>query len=766
MPFFKGGAFSKPAAVPSVSGNLAHSFFSTPLLRAINLSIAIFLVAFAAVVYWIGWRTLPQTSGSIAAPISARATIARDALGTPHISAATWEDAIFLQGYVTAQDRMWQMDATRRLAAGELAEVLGRGAMDSILESDRDARRWRLGRIAAAQARHLTPEAQAILSAYARGINFWMETHRHRLPPEFTLLNYDPRPWRIEDCLLVALEMGRRLTSTWREKMNKSHMLEGGDAAKVDLLYPRGGGAGVQPGSNAWVISAARSAIGKPILANDPHLEWSLPDPWYLIHLRAADLDVAGASLPGAPTVIIGHNRRIAWGMTNLGFDVQDLYREEIDLQTGHYLFQGSVEQARLERDVIAIKGSAPVPANLWVTRHGPLFLTENGRAYSMRWALADESTLDFPFLALNRAGNWEEFNAAVKRFAGPAQNFVYADVDGNIGYHASGDLPIRPPNCPSDVPQDGAAGKCEWQGSIPYESLPQVFNPPSGVIVTANQNPFPSDFAWPVDGRFAPRYRAQEIRALLESRKQWKPAGMLTIEKDVYSAFGQFFARQIVAAWDKHPSPNVRGAIDLLRSWNGQMEIGSAPAMIEALAYDAFRDTVADRASHGSAEAYQTSFMAPQAIEKLLRERPPGWFADYDAVLLKSLDDGLAQGRMLEGSRTSSWDYGRYNRLTIENPVIGRLPVIGGYFNIGPTPMSGSPTTIKQDSRRLGPSLRMIVDFSNFDGSLENITAGESGHPLSRLYKDQWDAYYTGHSFPMEFDRIQARQTLVVNPQ
>jgi penicillin G amidase len=755
-------------APPHGSNAVSQTFFHTPFLKALNLSIAVLLVAVVAAVYWFGWRTLPETSGTIAAPISARATVARDARGAPHITAASWEDAVLLQGYTTAQDRMWQMDALRRLAAGELAEVLGRGAMDSILDSDREARRWRLARIAEEQARNLTPDARSILSAYARGVNYWMETHRRRLPPEFALLGYDPRPWRIEDSLLVALEMGRTLTSTWRAKMDKLHMLEGGDAAKVDFLYPRGAGGEIQPGSNAWVISAAHSATGKPILANDPHLQWSIPSAWYLIHLRAPDLDVTGASLPGVPTVIIGHNRRIAWGVTNLGYDVQELYREQIDLQSGRYIYQGRAEQARPERDVIAVKGAPPAPANLWVTRHGPVFLTEGNQSYSMRWLPAEDGALDFPFLSLDRARNWAEFNAALARFAGPPQNFVYADVDGNIGYHAAGHLPVRPANCPADAPADGASGECEWQGVIPYDRLPQVFNPPSGMIVTANQNPFPKDFGWPVDGRFAPRYRAQEIRALLQSRGRWTAGEMLAIQKDVYSAFSRFLAGQIVAASEKRPPSDaaLQRAVASLRSWNGQMETTDAAPMIVTLAYDELRRQVAERASPRHADAYESSLVAPEVLERLLRERPAGWFSDYDALVLKSLADGLARGRRLQGSNVSRWNYGRYNQLKIENPVLGRLPLLGEYFDIGPVAMSGSPTTIKQDSVRLGPSMRMAIDFADFDRSLQNITTGESGHPLSRHYMDQWPAYYVGRSFPMEFNKAEAKQTLTVNPE
>jgi penicillin G amidase len=742
--------------------------FHTPLLRAINLSITVLLVLVLAIVYWFGWRSLPETSGSIKAPIGAQATIARDARGVPHITAASWEDAIFLQGYAMAQDRMWQMDALRRMAAGELAEVVGKMG----LESDRDAHRWRMERVAEAQERHLLPDSRAILAAYARGINFFLETHRGRLAPEFAVLRYDPRPWRVRDSLLVVLQMYRMLASSWREEINKSKMLDGGDPAKVNFLYPRRTGNEVQPGSNAWAISGARSATGKPILANDPHLEWAVPSEWYLVHLKAPDLDVSGATLPGIPGVITGHNQRIAWGVTNLGFAVQDLYREQINLENGRYLFQGQVQQAIPERDVIATKGQAPVEFTVWFTRHGPIFLSEGNAHYSMQWIAAAGYPVQFPLLDIDRARNWDEFTAALKGFAGPAQNFVYADVDGNIGYRAAGALPARDKDCPADVPLDGSSGQCEWRGLIPFDDLPHAYNPPSGMIVTSNQNPFPADYAWPVDGRFASNYRAGQITARLESRAKWQPADMLAVQKDVYSALSHFLAGQMAAAFDKKSAAKadtggaqVRAAVDLLRSWNGQMEKGTAAPMVALLAYDRIRDDIADRASPGHAASYESSYLAPEIVERLLRERPPDWFPDYDSLLLKSLKDAIADGEKLQGSKISRWDYGQFNELKVENPIFGALPLIGKYFDIGPAPMSGSPTTVKQTTRRLGPSLRMVVDLSNLDRSLINLTTGESGNPLSRHYMDQWDSYYAGQSFPMEFDQVKASDVLTVNP-
>ena len=737
--------------------------FHTPLLRAINLSIAVLLVAALAGAYWFAWRTLPATEGEIAAPIAARATVVRDNLGVPHISAASWEDAIFLQGYVTAQDRMWQMDAFRRLAAGELAEVVG----PSAVEQDRESRRLRMARIAEGQVKMLAPEARAIFAAYARGVNYYLETHRGRLPLEFTLLNYQPRPWRIEDTLLAALQMYRTLTTSWPEEIRKQHLLGVGDEQKVSFLYPARTGTEVAPGSNAWAISGAHTASGKPILAGDPHLEWSIPSPWYLVHLKAGDLDVTGAALPGIPAVILGHNRSIAWSVTNLEFDVQDLYREQIDPRTGRYQVEDQTRQAALERDWIGVKGQKPVQADAWVTSHGPVVLNDEGKSYSLRWAAAEgPAVMEFPFLAIDKARNWEEFNQALRTFAGPGQNFVYADVAGNIGYHAAGMLPNRQ-GCRGDVPADGARSDCSWNGSIPYDDLPQAFNPESGMIVSANQNPFPENYRYTVNGGFAPPYRARGIRALLAARDKWQPGEMLGVQKDVYSAYLHFLARETVLAWDKHPgsNPQVRAGAEALRSWNGQMEQKSAAAMVVSLIDTELRRAAAKSAAPG-AESDYAARMAPVVVERLLRERPSGWFPSYDELLVNSLAAAVDAGTKMQGSSVARWEYGQWIRLELDHPVGGQLLWVSRFFNIGPVPMSGSSSSIKQTTQRLGPSLRMVVDLANLEQSQANLVTGESGHVLSKHYKDQWGAYYGGTSFPMQYDKVDAKETLVVNPR
>jgi penicillin amidase len=688
--------------------------------------------------------------------------LSRDAIGVPHITAANWEDAIFLQGFVTAQDRLWQMDGLRRLAAGELSEIVG----SSALEVDRDARRLRMRRMAEEDYRTLPPADRAVLAAYARGVNYFIETHRTRLPLEFTILRYDPRPWSVTDSILCGLQMYRNLTTTWKEELQKQAMLEGGDAAKVNFLFTSRIGMEFQPGSNAWAISGRHTASGKPILANDPHLEFGIPSTWYQVHLKAPGLDVIGVSLPGVPCVIIGHNQRIAWGVTNLGFDVQDLYIEKFDPRTGRYVFRGQLEQARAESERIPVKGSRPVDFQQWVTRHGPVSLMEGNRFLALRWSAAEPGSFQFPFLELNRAGNWREFTAAVARFSGPGQNFVYADVDGNIGYHASGLLPIRK-NYDGDVPVDGSSGEYEWEGFIPFDQLPSFYNPPQGWIVTANQNPFPENYPYRVHGNFASPYRSLEIRSLLTSHQAWKPDQMLAVQKDVYSAFSHFLAQQVVAACDrkKPANANLTDAIALLRSWNGQMEKQTPAPMLISLVYLEVRKRIAESAAPGKSDFYGVQ-MAPAVIEKILRNDARGWFEDRDGLLIRALTDAVEAGRQSQGSNVKRWNYGQFNRLTIKHPVGDKLPLLAAYFNVGPVEMSGSSTSIKQTTLVLGPSMRFVADFSDWDHSLNNLTIGESGQFLSSHYKDQWDAYYTGRSFPMQFQRVDAKSTLDIQPK
>ena len=714
-----------------------------------------------ALVYWFAWRPLPQRSGTIEAGVSHPVTVRFDALGEPHIRAESLEDALFVQGYVTAQDRLWQMDGLRRAAAGELAEIVGPQA----LPSDRDARRMRLRRAAEADYLNLPPQDRAVIAAYARGVNAFLSSHWDDLPVEFTLLGYQPRPWSGVDTILVALYMFRDLTNTWQNEILKRDLMRRGDPQKVAVLFPVRAGNEVQPGSNAWVLGGSRTASGKPLLSNDMHLAYSLPGIWYMAHLQAPDLDVAGVTLPGTPGVIVGHNQRIAWGMTNSQFDVQDLYVERLDQRNGRYLYQGRLEQAKPETELIRIKGQAPIQLTGWLTRHGPLFASENGETMALRWTAEDPSIFEYPILDLDRAQNWQQFTAALARYPGPAQNVVYADVDGNIGYHLAGKLPNRR-GYSGDLPVDGTSGQFDWDGYIPFEDLPSAYNPPQAMIVTANQNPFPVDYRYPVNGNFAAPYRSREILNLLSAHKGWRAEQLLAVQRDVYSASFHFLASQVVAAYEKRNahSPSLDAAVTLLRGWNGQMNKDLAAPFVISLIYQHVRTAIGENASAENGAAYQFP-LAPAVLEGLLRRRPTGWFMDWNEMLLRALADAVDEGARIQGRDPKRWQYGRFLSVSINNPVTHQLPLVGKYFDIGPVPMSGSSTTIKQTSRELAPSMRMNADTSDWDHSLLNELTGQSGQVLSSHYRDQWNDYYGGRSYPMQFRNVKAKSTLQFRP-
>jgi len=742
------------------------------LLKLINVLIAVALVVACAGTYWFVWRVLPQTSGTLRLPVRGAATITRGALGVAHIRAGSLDDAAFLQGYVTAQDRLWQMDMTRRMASGEVAEILGQAG----LRFDREARLLRLRRIAGEQARALPPADRAVLAAYARGVNEFLRTHRGALPVEFKLVGtdtkqvgYDPRPWSIVDTLAIGLEMSRRLSQSHEAEVRKGQMLAAGEAEKVKQLFPVRTGGEAAIGSNAWVISGQHTASGKPLLANDPHLEFTFPATWYQVHLTTPEMNVTGVSLPGVPLVIIGHNDHIAWGVTNLHFDVMDLFAEKID-GLGRYEYQGKLEQGLAERDWIAVRGVAPIALPQLATRHGSTWPNETNRLLTLQWSAAAPG-FRYIFADLNRARSWREFRTALAQYPGPAQNFVYADVEGNIGYQAAGRLPLRPPQCDSSVPLEGSTGECEWRGFIPFDDLPSVYNPPSGRIVTANQNPFPPGYKHPVAGRFSPPYRARQIDDMLRAKSQHTVDDMLRIQKDVYSPFHRFLAGELArVAAQRGRDERMAEAARLLRDWKGQMEQGQAAPVIVQLTYEHLRREIGNRASPQFGSTYEAE-IAASVVEKLLRERPKDWFDDYDALLLRCLADGLQTGTRLHGPRLEAWDHARNPRVfVLPHPVLAQLPLVGQSFTIGPVPMSGAATTVKQMSLRangwVGASMRFVADLGDWERSQNNITVGQSGQALSRHFTDQWEAHYVGRSFPMQFRRVTAAATLQVVPE
>jgi penicillin G amidase len=611
----------------------------------------------------------------------------------------------------------------------------------------------RMRRLAATHAASLPPADRAHVAAYARGVNHFIETHRDRLPLEFRLLNMDPAPWTVTDSLLIGLQMYRSMSNSYKEEINKKSLLAASsEPAKVQRLFPLRTGAEPLPGSNGWVLAGRHTRSGKPLLANDPHLGFSLPSVWYQVHLKAPGFEAAGVQLPGLPGVAIGHNEQIAWGITNLGFDVQDLYLEP----------PGS--PARQEREVVRVAGGGKADLTYLVTSHGPVIGGEGNAALALRWMAAEPGAFAYPFIELNQAKNWDEFRRALARHHGPGFNFVYADRAGNIGLQVAGRLPIR--TKPGDVPQAPGQEAGEWTGLIPFEDLPSFYNPPSGMLITANQNPFPAGYRYPVNGGFAPPYRARQIEAMLLRGKAWDPAGMLRVQRDVYSGFSHFLGRQLAAAFQSRgaTNPALTETVAMLEKWDGQMEAHSPQALLVTLAYQHLRKAVIQRASPGKDPSYDNS-MVTAVLEQLLRERPADWFPDFDQVLVRALLDAVEEGQRMQGPKIPAWNYGAYNQLKLEPPVLSSIPYFGNWFNLRPVYMSGSTTTVKQTTPRVGPSMRFVADLSDWDNSLMNIAVGQSGQAFSDHRRDQWAPYWKGESLRMQFQRIEAEGTFTLVP-
>jgi len=801
-----------------------------PVARVLLWVLALIVLTVLGTAVWSWWRiraALPQLDGAVQVPgLAAPVDVLRDARGVPHLRAQALDDLYFAQGYVTAQDRLWQMDLSRRLAEGELAEILG----SKLIERDVENRKIGFRVAAERGVDDLPPDVRHYLDSYARGVNAFIDAHRDRLPIEFVILGYKPRPWRDADSVAVALNMAKMLNTSWpadlereqvRAKLSPelyadlfpedsplehpvaepvkgpAHAVSPQDARAVPTGDPskasglESSDSGLDPvldalafaseddlvlGSNNWVISGAHTTTGKPLLSNDPHIGHSLPSVWYMIHLEAPGMDVSGVSLPGAPTVIIGHNQRIAWGMTNTGPDVQDLYVEQFNPgNPKQYLHNGQWVDAELREEIIKVRGSMDDRLILRVTRHGPIISKQGERPLALSWTALQPHALQFPFVAINQAQNWEEFTKAIRDFTGPEQNMVYADVDGNIGYYAPAWVPIRR-NGDGSVPEPGASDDYDWIGYVPFEDLPHAYNPASGIIATANSRVIPDGYPYYFTEAFAAPFRTARIFDLLDAGtpgRQCNPAvalqnstphsacftvgDMLKIDMDIHPLDDAWLAPALVRAATARPPAldEARKAIDLLQHWNGEATADSPVPLIchdtmIALRERILRPKVGDELARRN-WSLSTIFLEKVVDQRLARWLPPG-DADFDATLMASLDEGLRRiEERVKGRDPAAWRWGSTIPLTFHHPL-DPLPIIGHWFDVGPFPQAGTANTVKATTPGAGPSMRMVVDFSDLDGSVQNLTLGESGEVLSPYYADQFQAWYTGHSFPMLF--------------
>ena len=773
----------------------------------ITLAIIIVLVL-AGAGGWLYWRThvcLPQLDGTVLVKgLTGPVEVLRDARGVPHIRARSLADALFAQGYVTAQDRLWQMDLNRRLAEGQLSEIFG----ERTLRYDIENRTLGFPEVCARGVTELDPDSRRLLGAYVQGINSFVESHRDRLPIEFMMLRYQPRPWREMDSLAVVLNMMKTLNWTWpadlmRERIHSkidellytdlfpSHSAldhpvaelpkrlapygeEPQNASRTDpadlgptlglLLSPwMSSAAGV--GSNNWVLSGAHTKSGRPLLANDPHLGYSIPSVWYMIHLEAPGLNVTGVSLPGLPLVVIGHNERIAWGMTNTGPDVQDLYAESFNFRDPNkYLHNGQWVDATIRHEIVKVRNKADYDLTVKVTHHGPIISHAGDRDLALCWTALQPHALQFPLLQINQAQNWQDFTKALHSFTGPTQNFVYADVNGNIGFYAAGWIPIRRQGDGS-VPVPGSTDDYDWTGTIPFEDLPHSYNPPSGVIATANGRIVPDGYPHFITDRWDAPFRTARIYQLLEQGSAFTVPDMLHIQTDIFALEDLWIAKRLLTAGQHYTpeDPNSQYALSILPKWDGEARMDSAATLVCEVARHALLDRLVRPKLGEDLSGYDWP-MSPIFVENVInnswfRWLPPG-DTDFDMTMIRSLEEGVSRIPGLVHSRNrAAWKWGETIPLIIRHPLSNSIPLLGRFMNVGPVPQSGMKTTVKQTTTTVGPSMRMAVDFSNFDDSVQNIVLGESGQGLSPYYRDQFQAWYTGHSFSMLFSETAVDQ-------
>jgi penicillin amidase len=780
------------------------------------------------------------------AGLRAPVTIRRDERGIPHIEASNEADLYFAQGYATANDRLWQMDLLRRTARGELAEIFGRPVLEedkrhrilgfaALSES--------VVSLASAQMRAALEAYARGVNAYieSRG------STEKPLPVEFQLIGYKPRPWIPADSLVIGKIFAETLSTTWQTDISRAILADLPPARRaqllpetspLDVLVVGSDDAKSQPSpkparkkaaakaraeraplmsereraglleevsritaltrsslervglymenravSNNWVVSGARTASGKPLLANDPHLPASAPSIWHMAHLHAPGLHVAGVTAPGAPGIIIGHNEQIAWGVTNLGPDVQDLYLEKFSAdKKNFYETPAGLREALVRREEIKVrKGLADastetVHFNVTVTRNGPIILEREGKRYALRWTALDPKAIEFEaFYQINRARNWNEFGAALRTFVGPTQNFVYADTQGHIGYYGAGAIPIRQSGDGS-VPYDGATDEGAWTSFIPFKDLPHLYDPPSGLIVTANSRVAGHSYPYHLTHEWSEPYRARRIYDLLSNKRKLTEQDFRDVQGDVYSIGGATFAREAVkllrptaATLDE----KSRASLVLLESWNGRVETESQAAPLVAEMLGAFRRRVLIPAL-GVERVREFRWTASDLFfNRIVAEHPAEWlpkeFKDYGELMRACLEDAQTALTKRPGANQTPWTWGRYALARFSHPL-AIVPLVGGQFTVAPFPVNGSGFSVGA-TVNVGQnvSMRLIANLSDWDKTQQGITLGESGDPASPHWTDQladWRAV-TPRVFPFsaKASRAAARETLVLTP-
>ncbi|MBI5302846.1 MAG: penicillin acylase family protein [Chloroflexi bacterium] len=791
-------------------------------LQIIALGLITAMVVGGSVGYWFITKSHPQIEGTLQVKgVQARVEIVRDTMGIPHIYAANQDDLFFAQGYVQAQDRLWQMDYNRHIGRGTLSEMFGAAT----IKEDRFLRTMGLARAARLDLAALTADETRVLDAYARGVNAFIETHRDNLPIEYTILGITPAPWVPLDTLVWAKVMAYNLGGNYDAELLRQSLIEKfGEAKARELMlpYPAAGPFIIPPeakeftthnrqfttdgsewrmangefnsignpdlnaladlhatlgmrgpeiGSNDWVIDGTKSTTGKPILASDQHLGIQMPSVWYQVGLHCAPqndacpYNVAGVTFPGVPGVVVGHNDRIAWGVTNVGPDVQDLFIEEFNPQNPNQSkFNGKWEDIHIAEEPIKVKNVISETLKVQVTRHGPIMtpvLAGVTKPVALQWtALRERSHVLGSVLMINRAKNWEQFRAALKLWDAPSQNFVYADVDGNIGYQMPGNVPIRTKGTGA-VPVSGA-GEYEWTGYIPFDELPFVFNPPTHFIATANNAVVPPSYKYWITQDWSAPYRQQRIVDLLNAKDKLSVNDIAAIQADVYSIpLAQL--QKYVSALKPEGFLQER-AMEYVKKWDGRLTTDNIGGTIVEVTYQRlarnlygpkFGDDQLLRAYLGTGDDSR------RATLSLLDNPKSDWWGatGRDELVKKSFAEAVDYLGSQYGDAPVEWRWGRLHTATFNHPL-GSVQPLDRIFNAGPIGVPGGVNTVFATSLRSNApyasrsitSQRQIIDVMNFDNSVHVDTTGQSGQAFHKHFSDQvllWrDVRYTTFAF------------------
>lgn len=762
--------------------------------RRIVLWLAVVLLVAAGGVYLWLTQTLPKTSGTVSVRgLGARAEIIRDRHGIPHIEAASQNDAYFALGFLHAQDRLWQMETQRRIAAGRLAELFGPRAV----EVDTMMRTLGVYRHSQAALAYLTPEARASLEAYAAGVNAFLGGATRLLPLEFLVFGVTPEPWSPADSIAWLKMMAWDLGGSFRAELLRMALAKHGlssqqiseflppypgdapvvlpdlaalyrdiaiDPVRLAAAIPGAPGTGI--GSNNWVIAGNRSASGAPLLANDPHLGLSAPAVWYLAHWRTPEGNAIGGTLPGVPLIVLGRTDRIAWGFTNTGPDVQDLYIERIDpSDPTRYLTPTGPAPFETREEVIRIRGQPDLRITVRRTRHGPVISDANSRlgplidrnhVIALAWtALTDDDRTIEAGLRATRARSWYQFTAAFADYVAPQQNIVYADIEGNIGFLAPGRVPIRKPE--NDIrglaPSPGWNAKYDWAGFIPYDQLPRSFNPASGMIVTANNKIVSDRYRYHITSDWQPPYRARRIEALLAGREAHSIDSFKAMQADVVSLAVHDLLPFLLAA----PAGSARAAsaLDLLRRWDGRMNADAPePLIVTAWLRQLSRLIFADELGDTFRDAWRLriAFLRNVLADVDGQSR---WCDDITTPIRETCQQML--GEALEGaledlvrrygSDARRWRWGEAHAARSTHRPFSGFFLVGRLFDVVvPSPGDNFTVNVGQHdvrnedepfANRHAASFRAIYDLADLDRSLFMQSTGQSGNWMSPHYDD-----------------------------